>query len=67
VLFPAHHLFCYHLLWPQGFGGNVDVASALIAIAAAAALFIFKRNVMQVIAGASILGLVAYFAQKAVA
>ncbi len=59
--------FCYHLLWPQGFGGNVDVASALIAIAAAAALFIFKRNVMQVIAGASILGLVAYFAQKAVA
>jgi chromate transporter len=49
--------FGYHLLWPQGFSGAFDWASALIAIGAAIALFKFKRNVMHVIAGCAVVGL----------
>jgi chromate transporter len=49
--------FGYHLLWPQGFSGTFDGASALIAIGAAIALFKFKRNVMHVIAGCAVVGL----------
>jgi chromate transporter len=30
--------FAYHVLWPEGFGGRFDVASALITVAAAVAL-----------------------------
>jgi chromate transporter len=48
--------FGYHVLWPQGFEGRFDVVSALIAIAAAIALFRFKRNVMEVIAACALLG-----------
>lgn len=50
--------FGYHVLWPQGFSGNFDIASALIALAAAIALFKFKRNVMQVIGAAAVTGLI---------
>lgn len=39
--------FGYHVLWPKGFGGAFDWPSALIAIAAAVALFRFKRGVIQ--------------------
>jgi len=49
--------FGYHLLWPQGFSGAFDWASALIALGAAIALFKFKRNVMHVIAGCAVVGL----------
>ena len=49
--------FGYPLLWPQGFSGALDGASALIAVGAAVALFKFKRNVMHVIAGCAVLGL----------
>jgi len=49
--------FGYHLLWPQGFSGAFDWASALIALGAAIALFKFKRNVMHVIAGCALVGL----------
>lgn len=49
--------FGYHLLWPEGFGGAFDVHSALIAIAAAVALFKYKRNVMEVIALCALVGL----------
>ncbi|RYG02881.1 MAG: chromate transporter, partial [Chitinophagaceae bacterium] len=49
--------FGYHVLWPQGFNGNFDSVSALIAFAAAIALFKFKRNVIHVIGVAAILGL----------
>ena len=38
------------MLWPQGFGGTFDWASALIALAAATALFRFGRGVMEVVA-----------------
>ncbi|MBI5926481.1 MAG: chromate efflux transporter [Aquabacterium sp.] len=50
--------FAYHVLWPQGFSGHFDVASALIAVAAAVALFRFKRNVIHVIAACALIGLV---------
>jgi chromate transporter len=48
--------FGYHVLWPQGFAGRFDVASAVIAIGAAVALFRFKRNVIHVIAACAVLG-----------
>ena len=50
--------FGYHVLWPQGFAGSVDWPSVVIALAAAVALFRFKRHVMQVIAGCGLAGLV---------
>lgn len=50
--------FGYHVLWPQGFGGAFDWPSALIALAAAIALFRFKRNVIHVIAACAISGLI---------
>ena len=49
--------FGYHVLWPQGFGGAFDWAAALIALAAASALFRFGRGVMEVIAVCALLGL----------
>jgi chromate transporter len=49
--------FGYHVLWPQGFTGQFDVISAAIAVAAAIALFRFKRNVMEVIAACAVVGL----------
>ncbi len=49
--------FGYHVLWPQGFSGNFDWVSALLAAGAAIALFRFKLNVIQVIGGCALLGL----------
>jgi len=49
--------FGYHVLWPKGFSGAFDVISALIALAAAIALFRFKRNVIHVIAACAVAGL----------
>ncbi len=48
--------FGYHVLWPQGFGGAFDVPSAVMALAAAVALFKYKRNVMHVIGVCGLLG-----------
>jgi chromate transporter len=57
--------FGYHVLWRgdanAGFVGNVDWLSALIAIAAAIALFRYKRNVIHVIAACAVIGLIATF------
>ncbi|WP_408058783.1 chromate efflux transporter [Undibacterium hunanense] len=50
--------FAYHVIWPQGFAGQMDWMSALIAITAAIALLRFKRNVIHVIAACAVLGLV---------
>jgi len=50
--------FGYHVLWPNGFSGAFDWISAPIAIAAAVALFRFKRNVIEVIAVCALVGLV---------
>jgi chromate transporter len=49
--------FGYHVLWPKGFAGVFDWPSALIALAAAAALFRFKRNVIEVIVYCAFVGL----------
>ncbi len=49
--------FGYHLLWPEGFDGALDVRSALIAVAAAVALFTYKRSVMEVIGLCALVGL----------
>jgi chromate transporter len=49
--------FGYHVLWPQGFSGSFEWISALISLAAAVALFKFKRNVIHVIAGCALVGL----------
>jgi chromate transporter len=49
--------FGYHVLWPEGFDGTFDWISALIALAAAVALFRFKLNVIHVIAGCALVGL----------
>lgn len=51
-------LFGYHVLWPQGFAGAFDWASALLALAAAVALFRYKRGVIEVIAASAVAGLV---------
>ncbi|MDP1532344.1 MAG: chromate transporter, partial [Rubrivivax sp.] len=49
--------FGYHVLWPQGLAGPFDVASAVIALAAALALFRFKRGVIEVIFACAVTGL----------
>jgi chromate transporter len=50
--------FAYHVLWPAGFHGQFDWISALIAVAAAGALFRYKANVIHVITACALLGLV---------
>jgi chromate transporter len=45
-------------LWPQGFSGRFDVFSALIAVAAAVALFRFKVGVLSLLALCAAAGLV---------
>jgi chromate transporter len=49
--------FAYHVLWPQGFGGNFEWFSALIGIAACVALFRYKLGIISVIAGSAVIGL----------
>ena len=50
--------FGYHVLWPKGFDGSFEWGSAWIAIGAAIALFRFKANVIHVILGCAVLGLI---------
>jgi chromate transporter len=45
------------VLWPQGFGGHFDWASALVALGAAVALFRFKVGVMPLLAACALIGL----------
>jgi chromate transporter len=49
--------FAYHVLWPNGFSGTFDWPSALIALAAAVALFRFKRGVIEVLISCGLVGL----------
>jgi chromate transporter len=49
--------FGYHVLWPKGFSGHFEWPAALIAVAAAIALFRYKINVMKVIGASALLGL----------
>jgi chromate transporter len=50
--------FGYHVLWPTGFSGSIDWVALIIALAAAIALFKFKRNVIHVIAACALIGLI---------
>lgn len=50
--------FGYHVLWPEGLAGRFDLGSALIALAAAIALFRFNRGVIEVISACAVVGLV---------
>jgi chromate transporter len=56
--------FGYHTLWPQGFGSSFDWMSALIAVAAAIALFKYKRNVMHVIGACGVIGICLQYGLK---
>jgi chromate transporter len=49
--------FAYHVLWPQGFQGHVDVRAALIALGAGIALFRFQVGVMPLLAACGLIGL----------
>lgn len=49
--------FGYHVLWLNGFNGHLDWPSLLIAMAAAIALFRFKRGVIEVLIGCALMGL----------
>ena len=49
--------FAWHVLWPQGWNGRFEWAGAAIGVAAAIALFRFKRGVMETVAGAALAGL----------
>jgi len=49
--------FAVHVLWPQGFGGAFDWVSALIGLAAVAALFRWKAGVIPVIGACAAAGL----------
>jgi chromate transporter len=51
--------FAWHVFWPQGFAGSFDWLAALIALAAAAALFRFNLGVVPVLAGSAVVGLAA--------
>ena len=51
--------FGYHVLWPKGFAAAFEWGSALIALAAAIALFRFKASVIHVIAGCAAVGFLA--------
>jgi len=54
--------FAYHVLWPHGLGGRFDLASALISLAAAVALFRFKVGVIPLLAACALAGLAITFA-----
>jgi chromate transporter len=49
--------FAVHVLWPQGLGGRFDFVSALIAVAAAVALFRFKVGVTPLLTACAGAGL----------
>ena len=51
--------FGHQVLWPMGFSGPFDGASAALALVAAIALLRFQRSVIQVIVGCAVLGLLA--------
>jgi chromate transporter len=55
--------FAYHVLWPEGFGGRFEAAAALIAVAAAVALFRFKVGVMPLLGACAAAGLVIQLVQ----
>ncbi|HET7526609.1 MAG TPA: chromate transporter, partial [Burkholderiaceae bacterium] len=55
--------FGWHVLWPHGADGPFEWPAALIALAAAVALFRFKRGVIEVIAACALVGLTVHWAR----
>ena len=51
--------FAWHVLWPKGFGGRFDAVAALIAAAAALALFRFQVGVLPLLGACAAAGLAA--------
>ena len=51
--------FSYHVLWPKGFGAGFDTLSAVIAAAAAIALFRFRVGVMPLLGACAVAGIIA--------
>jgi chromate transporter len=49
--------FAYHVLWPQGIGGQFEWHAAVIAALAFVALLRYKRGVIEVIVGCALAGL----------
>lgn len=49
--------FAWHVLWPQGFAGRFEWPAALIALAAALALFRFRLGVLPLLAACACAGL----------
>jgi chromate transporter len=56
VLLDLALLLASHVLWPQGLGGAPSMMAAVIALAAAIALFRFGVGVVPVVAGAAAVG-----------
>jgi chromate transporter len=56
--------FGWHVLWPAGANGPFEWPAAVIAVAAAIALFRFKRGVIEVISGCALAGLAWHWAMK---
>jgi len=53
--------FAWHVLWPRGAGGGLDIPSAVIAAAAVVALFRFKLGVLPLLAACAAAGLAVTF------
>jgi len=49
--------FAYHVFWPNGFSGALDLFSLMLTVAAALALFVFKRGVISVLIVCALAGL----------
>lgn len=56
VILNLTFFFGYHVLWPKGIHDHFDAVSAAIALAAALALFLFKRSILEVIIGSAFIG-----------
>lgn len=56
--------FAWHVLWPQGWAGSFDWPSALLGLAAAAALLRWKVGVIPVVVGAGLAGLAITLARQ---
>ncbi|CAM5219859.1 chromate efflux transporter [Alishewanella longhuensis] len=48
--------FGYHVIWPQGFAGSIDLSALLIGLLAGLALFRFNQGIMRVLFVAALLG-----------
>jgi chromate transporter len=49
--------FAYHVWWPQGFAGPIDLASAFITLAALVALFRFRLGLLPLLGACALAGL----------